>query len=237
MSPVRKQASPAASDFLRPATHELGNLLLGIRLTAHFLAGEATDAQREQWGADVELLATQAGAWNGILRPLVEESQPTTRIAPAELLDALHRTVFELVASHGDVRLPKGKSLPEVQVESEATHQILVLLTTGALAEEAAGGVKISAREEARHVVFSISDAGGLAIEKGEAPSLRGRALVYRMADTVLKRTGGRVRWMAPRRGNRFDVWLKKAPKIRASKRKATQIPKSSPTKRGTKQA
>lgn len=201
-------------------------------MTAHFLAGEATEAQREQWGADVELLATQAGAWNGMLRPLVEEPQAATRVSPAELLNALHRTVFELVASPGDLRLPKAKGLPDVQVEAEAVHQILVLLTTGALAEEAAGGVRISAREETRHVVFSIVDAGGTVMEKGEAPPLRGRPLVYQMGDAVLRRAGGRVRWMAPRRGNRFDVWLKKAPKARASRKRKARAKSSAASKR-----
>ena len=223
MGVARASAKHEIGEFLRPAAHELGNLLAGIRLTAHFMAGEASAVERTQWGSDVELLITQAGAWVGMLGPLSEGAVETTRVSPDELIRAVHRSVFDLLGGATKLRIPKGTSAPDVQVESQAVHQLLVLLTSGALGEEAKGGVKIDVREEARHVVIGVADTGSTVLAESEPISLRGRELVYHLGDAILRRTGGRLAAVRQARGNRFELWLKKAPKRTAPKAKSTR--------------
>lgn len=199
------------ADWTGPLCHELGNLLAGIRLSAHFLGGRATAADRRKLGRDVELLTAQAGAWVALIRPLRIQRPSQSRVAPAELLAALERSVVELLDEPDQLRMPKGRGLPDLRIDSDAVHHLLVLLVAGAISESDGHRIRILLGEERRHVVLTVADGTGQLPARPEGPSLRGRELARMVGDAVLQSAGGRLVIGAAARGNRVELWLPKA--------------------------
>jgi len=198
---------------VRAVAHELGNLLAGIRLTGHFLGEDVTSAERKRWSGDIEFLSAQAGAWAALIAPLSEGKTSRTRTAPAELLAAVHWSVVELEGG-GRLRVPTGRGAPPVQIDKAAMHQLLVLLTTSALADGTGGSVRLALSARPRHVVLSVLDEAA-PLEPEGAAARRGRELMREVGDALLRPNGGRLEYTPRREGNRFDLWLPKAPRAK----------------------
>ncbi len=209
-----RSGSPVSgSAWIRPVTHEIGNLLAGIRLTTHFLAEPPEETKEGVPGpADVERLATEAGAWVALIRPLREGTLTRRSVAASELLAAARRSVQDMASAPRRIRIAHGRGAPDLYIDPDAVHQLLILLLCGALSAERARA-RVEVREERSAVVISVIDSGLAIPERPSGPSPRGRELALCVADAVLRAGGGRIVRPPHRRGNRVELWLPRAPR------------------------
>ena len=195
--------SPA---LLRALGHEVGNLLAGIRLSAHLLVvGEAgRDA-----AAEIEELSDRAGALMAHVRPLLQpgSEDQRARLGAAELLEGL---TLALEDRHkGSTRLsiePPAAGLPATRGDSGALHHVLVSLALGALEAKPEGGVRVRARPRGGNLVVAVEDDGEDLSSGSQVPV--GRMLDVRIAAAVLERDGGRVVVASTETGNRIELVL-----------------------------
>jgi signal transduction histidine kinase len=205
-APVR-----ATDRVLLPAVaHELGNLLAATRLSAHLLPHEADAAARARSALQLEELAAEAGELAALLRPLAGERRG--RVVELDAVRALAAARDALGAQAGAARLalrvPK-RALPRARVDPDALHHALATLARAALAASApAGAVVLSIAARAGRVIVEIADPAPLA----RGPGLRGRVLRARLADAVLRRSGGHVEVRSTRAGTRVRVSLPAMP-------------------------
>ncbi|MDX1648910.1 MAG: hypothetical protein R3263_03565 [Myxococcota bacterium] len=205
---------PSPATLLRPLCHEIGNLLAAIRLSGHLLRDGGTRDERVRTAREVEQLAAQAGALLAQIRPLFEGvAESRIRVTTESLLAAASRAVEEGVPEGVRLRIGTGRDLPDVRVDSEALHNLLVTLLLGALEAVPSGGrVRLEAgtATEGRRVVLTLQDdAAPLELDGRRAEMGRGRELTVRLAAAVIKASGGRVRVASgARRGNRIELWL-----------------------------
>lgn len=215
--------TPEPTELVRPLCHEVGNLLAAIRLSGHLLRGPEGAAQRERSARELESLAAQAGALLAQMRPLFEPgSESRVRVTTGSLLASAGRAVEEEVPEGVTFRVATRRNLPDVRVDTEALHHLLVTLLLGAFETAGRGDrVRIDAEPSGRRVVVRIRDDGPpLHHEPARPEMLRGRELGVRLAAAVVKASGGRVRTASGvRRGNRIELWL---PAVAAAARRAS---------------
>ncbi len=208
-------------DWVRPVCHELGNLLAGVQLSGHFLGGELSDRDRRQVARDVQLLSAQAGAWVALIRPLQLRKPPLSRVAPAEILAALRRSVDELLWKPDQLKVSKGTRQSDVRVDSDAVHHLLALLVSAALADGGATSqLRLGTRQQSRHLVLALTDTGPVLPKPTAVPAARGRELALQVGDAILRAGGGRLALVSRRVGNRIELYLPWAPRrARAARR------------------
>jgi signal transduction histidine kinase len=220
----------ATDRVLLPAVaHELGNLLAATRLSAHLLPHEADAAARARSALQLEELAAEAGELAALLRPLAGERRG--RVVELDAGRALAAARDALGAQAGAARLAlraPARPLPRARVDPDALHHALATLARAALAASApAGAVVLSIGARAGRVVIEIADPAPLA----RGPVLRGRALRARLADAVLRRSGGRVDVRSTRAGTRVRVSLPSAPKPPGGPRRRRPTRRRAPTR------
>lgn len=197
--------------LVRPLCHEVGNLLAGIRLSAHLLREGLDGEEGGRTARGVELLAAQAGGLLAQIRPLVaSDPESRVRVTTASLLASVRRAVEGELPEDVRLRVGAGRGLPDVRVDTEALHHLLVTLLLGAAEARPAGRLRLEAAAQGRRVVLSVSDDGPPVVLREAAPeSARGRALAVRVAAAVVKASGGSVRLACgARRGNRVELHL-----------------------------
>lgn len=223
MSARRTTGRSPARDIrlVRAIVHEAGNLLAAVRLSGHFLGRDLSARDRHSMSRDVELLASQAGALLAQIRPLlVGSSDRRGHVPVASLLQGIGGVVEGGVAE-GRLQVASGRGLPDVLVDADAVHQLLVLLVSSALAETMPSGrVRVTARLEGRRVLLAVADGGPHLERPGSRQTGRGRSLFIAVADAVLRESGGRLRLAPRRRGNQLELLLPTTPASRARKRK-----------------
>lgn len=217
-APTRDDAAtvpgPAPASLLRPLCHEIGNLLAAIRLSGHLLRDGGGEEERLRTAAEVEQLAAQAGGLLAQIRPLFEGVEASRiRVTTESLLGSAARAVEGEVPDGVRLKIGRGRGLPDVRVDSEALHHLLVTLLMGALEAAPAGGrVRLGAASagDGRRVVLTLQDDGPpLDLRARRAETDRGRELAVRLAAALLKAGRGRVRIVSGvRRGNRVELWL-----------------------------
>jgi signal transduction histidine kinase len=191
--------------------HEVGNLLAGLRLSGHLLA-ELSDAdERRHVAGDVERLAAQAGALVAQLRVLQRGDEPQrARVAASDLLAAVAHDVAGALLGRVRLDVARGRGLPALRVEPDLAHRVLVGIVLAAVeAASPSGRVRVTARGEGRRVCIRVADDG----RRPEDPATgraarRGRPLHVRVADAVLRRSGGRATLATTRSGTRVELWL-----------------------------
>jgi signal transduction histidine kinase len=203
--------SPQAASLLRPLVHEVGNLLAAIRLSAHLLDGD--EEQQTRTAREVESLAAQAGALLAQIRPLMEGvvAESRVRVTTESLLASVARAVEGEASDAVRLRIARGRGLPDVRIDPEALHHLLVTLVLGAIREQPGGGrVRVDAEARGRRVVLVLADeAPALDLRDARPEAARGRELALRLGSALLKACGGRIRVGRGRRGgNRIEVWL-----------------------------
>lgn len=194
-------------ELLPALAHELGNLLAAVRLAAHLLPAETSADERARQGRQIEELAAEAGELAALLRPFTGARRGrVVEVDVARALAAARSAVGEEAGAPRVVLRPAPSSLPRAHVDPDALHHAVAALLRAALAASGPGGaVGLGARRSGGSVLIEISD-GTPASAAGA--SLRGRALRARLADAVLRRSGGGVELAASRSGTRVRVRL-----------------------------
>jgi C4-dicarboxylate-specific signal transduction histidine kinase len=211
--PLPKQVLDPPS-LARDAFHELANRLAMMRLTAH-VEGRA---QRGSAGAplrEIEEVAAHCGVLLTATRALVgRRASPRLRVSPTTLLDGLAGVLSDRSPDRVSVRVRRPRGVPDVRVDAELLHQLLLSLALGALeASRPRGKVELFARKVGREVILVLEDDAepiDLELGEGEAPRA-GRALGLRLASVLLARSGGRLSVAPRKRGNRIEVRLRAA--------------------------
>lgn len=211
--PLSKQVLDPPS-LARDAFHELANRLAMVRLTAHVEGRE----RRGPEGAPlhgIEAMAAQCGVLLAATRALVgRRSSPRLRVSPATMLDGLADILADRPPDRVSVRVPRTRGVPDVRVDADLLHHLLLCLAFGALeASRPRGKVELFARKVGREVVLVLEDDAepiDFEVGEGEAPRA-GRALGLRLAAVLLARSGGRVSVVRRKRGNRIQVHLRAA--------------------------
>ena len=170
------------------------------------------------------MLAALAGACLGQIRPLLADGvDRRTRLALAPILEGAARTVEEVLPDAHRLTLRIHKRLPDIRVDADAFHHLLVMLMIGASTAAATRRVRlrISTGIEGSRVRVCVSDDGPPldALPTRARPGRRGRELWVSVADAILSAGGGRVRVTPSRRGTRVDLLL---PAVRSPARRAS---------------
>ena len=199
-------------DLIRALSHDVGNLLAAVRLSAHLLANDIAESERLSLSRDVEDLAARAGALLAHVRPLLAGATlARVRVSPAEVMMALSRALKDCRTGGATLSIARGRNLPDVRVDPDALYHLLLTLVHGSLEAAAPKGrVRVSAKHQGRRVILSVSDDGRQVdldeLRHGSTP--RGRELAIRVADAVLRLMGGRASAELQRRGTRIDLFL-----------------------------
>ncbi len=198
------------SDLVRPLCHEIGNLMAGIRLTAHVLGGERDVPDRMALARDQQRMVAHAGALLALVRPLVSPDSVERRpVGTADLLAAVSRGLGDVVPVDQRLSVPKGRGLPDVRADADIAHHGLVaLLLASVEAAGAEGHVRLRAVREDRKLLLTLTDPGAPAepAARGETP--HGRALQIAAVDAAMRAAGGRVRAVDAPRGSRIEIVL-----------------------------
>jgi C4-dicarboxylate-specific signal transduction histidine kinase len=199
-------------DLTHALCHDVGNLLAAVRLSAHLLSSDITEADRASISRDVEDLTARAGALLAHVRPLLGRGNlARTPVSPAEVLRALARALKDRRMQDVALSIAHGRDLPDIRVDPDALYHLLLTLVFGSLEAAAPEGrVRVSAKHVGRRVILSVIDNGPQVDldELRSGPTPRGRDLAIRVADSVLRRMGGRAAAELQRRGNRIDLFL-----------------------------
>lgn len=202
---------PGRDALLSALSHELGNLLAAIRLSAHLLAS-AEGGDRERMAGEVERMAARGGALLAHLRPLRRDPADceTLPVPAAQILDGLVQALAD--GAPGALSLETSlEGLPPVLVDPEAVHRVLVSLALSALSSLGpAMSMELGTRREETALVLMLSDAGpALDLVELERPAPRSsRELALRLADAVLRRFGGHLAVGSGAEGSLTEVWL-----------------------------
>lgn len=211
------------SDLLRPRPgdsvqlvlalcHEIGNLLAAARLSAYLVGRDAAAEPVRTSAEDIQTLCSQAGAALAHLRPLLtgSETRPV-RVAPEEVLQAVGRSLARGGGYAPLVELTVEDALPDVEVDPDALHQLLVTLVLSAWDAAPEGcRVRLDALEEDGLLRFRIEDGGEPYRAEKVDPRIgpRGRTLALEVAATVLDAWRGHVDVRSGEKGTRVDVCL-----------------------------
>ena len=203
-------------DLVRALCHDVGNLLAAVRLSAHLLATESAEEERSSLTRDIEDLAAVAGALLAHIRPLLSGATlARVPVSPAEVLLALTRALEDRKPGGAALSIARGRGLPDVRVDPEALHHLLLTLVHGSLEAAGPGGrVRVSAKQEGRRVIVSVTDDGSpLELDQARSGLMPGgRELAIRVAEAVLRLMGGRATAELRRRGTRIDLFLPARP-------------------------
>ncbi len=196
--------------------HEVGNLLAATRLSAYLVARETEREQVLACADDIETAATQAGAVLAHIRPLLLGDQTVRlHVDPAELLDAAQRSLEHHSTRTPLVEIRPAPGLPDVRVDPDALHHLLVTLVLAAWDASPDGvPVRLEAGVDGETVVFAVEDQGrpydGEKVDPQVGP--RGRALALEVAATLAVSWDAEVRVVPGGGGTRVELRLPAAP-------------------------
>ncbi len=209
MTARRSARTRTHRDWVASLAHEAGNLLTGIRLSSHFIVEEEPLAARASLGRRIDRLVTEAGALLSPLGSLRRPAGARASIPVATLLAALQESLADGVDPER-LRIAKGRGLPPVRIDMDATHALLVWLACGALgASEPDGRLRVGAARDGRRVRIRLTDdAPALAPAASADAPLRGRELALALGEELLRERKARLAWEPRRGGNHVDLWL-----------------------------
>lgn len=177
--------------------HELGNLLTGIRLSAHVVARSQRGAGEARDVLEIEDLAAHAGVLLAQIRPLLDgvASRPV-RVAPVAVLEAVERA---LVGSPVRERLEVAAvpPLPDLAVDPDAVqHTLLSIVRAACSLLGPSGRIVVSAEPAGRRVALRVRDDAPVGSEPPPRPGAlrRGRDLTLAVAREIVERSGGSLR-------------------------------------------
>jgi nitrogen-specific signal transduction histidine kinase len=189
MATANDKAVSEPMELVLALGHEIGNLLAATRLHTHLINADTGATELSRISATIGELASRMGSLLAQVRPLVspvQEGPPS--IDPVEVLDGVHRGIEESCDERVAVDLDSAAGLPMAVIDPEPLHHILLTLIYQALEESEPAGNDESRFEDI---------AGG---------ALKGRALLYTVADAILRPRGGQIAARSLSAGNRVEL-------------------------------
>jgi signal transduction histidine kinase len=203
---VKDKAFTEPMDLVLALGHEIGNLLAATRLHAHLIDADATATELSDISATIGELSSRMGSLLAQIRPLVSPvPERAPNIDPIEVLDGVHRGIEESCDERVAIDLESAASLPMAVIDPEPLHHILLTLIYQALEEsDPAGKVTVSAFAQADSIVFTVDDESRF--EDVASGALKGRALLYSVADAILRPRRGQIAIRSLGAGNRVEL-------------------------------
>jgi signal transduction histidine kinase len=209
------QSSMDASKNLAFAMcHEISNLVAAVRLQAHLLDEELDARGLAVSSLVIDDLSARSAALLALIRPVLSEVvEPSTSsefdsnfksgsgcLGISPILAGVIAHGFErALAEHGgrgiEIEFDIEDDLPEVLVDSEVLHYILLMHAYGAMeAMENGGTIRVEVVAREKEVVFAIEDRApeDPDLVQWRGASRRGRALECAVADHILAKRGAR---------------------------------------------
>ena len=207
------QASPIAesdAELVSSLCHELGNMMGALRLHAHLLDDEMGPKDLAQTSVDLDDLSARSAALLSLVRPLLSADPRSSEVMPVVNLVS---NMEGVLAGHGTrgttLDFEVGRDVPSIRVDVGMFQRLIQSFLYLAL-ESASRTGKVLMRAESRgdEVALLIEDDG----PQGEDPAgfreqmRRGRPLLCSVAESILKKHGGR--FAAERDGDRTRITL-----------------------------
>ena len=219
---LSQDALAEAQHLVFALSHELGNLMAGVRLQAYLLTDDPSPRELAAASLELDDLSAKAGSLLSQLRPLLSPPAAATAHPMAVLLQlktGLEDHVGQGVALRIVGIAGEGRGLPPVAVDGQLVHCLLLPLLLYAAEAASPGGevvVAAEANSDASEVVFSVEDdgSGGEPLEDWRDQAPRGRPLACQVADRILARYGGRLRVVAADGRTRVELRVPQAPEV-----------------------
>jgi C4-dicarboxylate-specific signal transduction histidine kinase len=193
--------------------HEIGNLVAAVQLEADLLGDVDRPRELAASAVKIEDLCARVGGLLGQVRPLLADATPSPLPgADAEAIVAAANAQLEWRGSgHAEVRCEAEAGLPALSFDADSLRELLLALAYAALDEGGACSLlTLQARSRDAGVAFSVADDGAVddALLEFRETARSGRALLCRIAESLLQRAGGTV--SAQREGGltRVELWL-----------------------------
>jgi len=190
-APAREDGGP----LVFALCHEVGNLLAAVRLRAHLVDEEL--GRRELAAASVEIddLCARASALLAQVRPILSGPGDPPRPVPAErVLSAVQQTLDDQGVRGVSLRLEMADDLPDIRVDPEVLHPVLLTLIQGAVeAASPRGAVVVRAEPSGGDLAIAIRDDGDEEEDLSDWRSQprRGRPLAWAAAERILEGWSG----------------------------------------------
>ena len=218
-------------DYVANISHELRTPLSSMRGITEGLRDGLVDTEEER-RRYYDLLLGEVLRLSRLVNDLLELSnlQSSPAAFALERVDPLE-TLYEIFDRNGTLAKKKNvafaldvpQALPQVMTNEDRLQQVLTILLDNAVKFTPPGGqVTLSAREESKHVRFSVRDTGiGMdehtlkhAFDRfhqaDPSHSIKGSGLGLAIAQEVMKRLGGRiVAKSKPGEGSEFSFLIK----------------------------
>jgi len=183
-----------AEELVFALCHEVGNLLTATRLEAYLLCAGADESEVVRAKGVISRVAARSGSLLAQIRPLLAPSTaPGDSLEVMEVLDRLHRGIDDDCASRVGLNMKAAAALPEVSVNSDALHNVLlteIYLALDSLPPD--GEVSVSACAMDGGVTFQVEHRTGKT-EPEDPQGLTGRSLAVACASAILGAFGGGV--------------------------------------------
>jgi hypothetical protein len=211
-SEVREPFALVGSDaeLVFSLCHELGNMMGALRLCAHLLDDEMGPKDLARTSVDVDDLSARSAALLSLIRPLLSLDPRSLELMSVV---GLVSNLEGLLAGHGtrgaSMTFEVARDISSIRVDVGAFQRLIQSFLYLAL-ESASRTGQVLLRAEARgdEVAILIEDDG----PEGEDPAgfreqmRRGRPLLCAVAESILKKQGGR--FAAERDGDRTRITL-----------------------------
>ena len=183
-----------AEELVFGLCHEIGNLLAASRLEAYLLRAGAEESEVAHAKQTISRVSSRSGSLLALIRPLLAPATaPLDSLEAMEVLDRLHRGIDDDCAKRVGLDLRAAAELPDVSVNSDALHHMLlteIYLALDSLPPE--GTVSVSARAMKEDVVFQVEHRPDSS-EAEDPKMLSGRSLAVTCASMILSASGGGV--------------------------------------------
>jgi len=188
--------------------HELGNMMGALRLHAHLLDDEMGPRGIARTSVDLDDLSARSAALLSLVRPLLTPDPRSAEIMPVA---GLVGNLEGLMAGHGArgtaLTFEVEEDIPSIRVDVGMIQRLIQSFLYLALESASpAGSILLRAESRGDEVAILIEDDG----PEGEDPAgfrdqmRRGRPLLCAVADSIMKKQGGR--FSAERDGARTRI-------------------------------
>lgn len=223
-----QSSADASKNLVFAMCHEISNLVAAVRLQAHLLDEDLDARGIAVSSLEIDDLSARSVALLALIRPVLSEvigrsnslefdssskserEEPALAPIPAGLIaQGFERALAEHGGRGFEIEFDIEDDLPEVLIDSEVLHYILLMHVYGAMeAMENGGKIRVEVVAREKEVSFAIED---WAPEDSEllnwrTASRRGRPLECAIAHHILEKRGARFEVRRHGASNRTEI-------------------------------